>query len=115
MWMVDVEVDEKYHGDLSCWDEESRLNVIAADVQVPLAVLRLKVDEPACFGTKRLSNGEPVLHAKRPFERLMDRAEEWLRDIVARFGGPTPPPPVPFLAEVALDGAQAGTASSSSD
>jgi len=114
-WMVDVEVDEKYHGDLSCWDEESRLNVIAADVQVPLAVLRLKVDEPPCFGTKRCANGEPVLNAKRPVHVLMDRAEEWLRDVVARFGGPTPPPPVAFLAEVALDGAESGAASSSSD
>jgi hypothetical protein len=89
--------------------------VIAADVQVPLAVLRLKVDEPPCFGTKRLSNGEPVLQAKRPFHALMDRAEEWLRDTVERFGGPTMPPPIPFLAEVTLDGAEASTASSSSD
>jgi hypothetical protein len=114
-WVIDVEVDEKYHGGLSCWDEESRINVIAADVQVPLAVLRLKVDEPACFGTKRLGNGEPVLRAKRPFHVLMDRAERWLCDTVERFGGPTPPPPIPFLDEVTLDGAEAGTASSSSD
>jgi hypothetical protein len=114
-WMIDAEVDEKYHGDLRCWDEESRLNVIAADVQVPMAVLRLKVDEPPCFGTKRLNNGEPVLHAKQPFHVLMDRAERWLRDTVEHFGGPSPPPPMPFLAEVTLDGAETGGASSSSD
>jgi hypothetical protein len=106
-----VEVDEKYHGDLSCWDEESRLNVIAADVQVPLAVLRLKVDDPPCFGSKRLSNGEPVLYARPPFHQLMDRAERWLRGTVARFG--PIPPPVPFLAEATLDGEELGGASSS--
>jgi hypothetical protein len=112
LWMVDVEVDEQYHEDRRCWDEESRLNVIAADVQVPLAVLRLKVDNPPCFGLKRMRNGEPVLHARPPFNQLMDRAEEWLRGTVERFGGPIPPPPVPFLAEATLDGGELCGASS---
>lgn len=114
-WAVVVEVDELYHEDLSCWDEESRLNVIAADVQMPLAILRLKVDKPSCFGNKRCANGEPVLVAKKPFHHLMQRAEECLRKLVDDFGGPTPPPPAPFLAEVTLTGEVSGSSSSSSD
>ena len=87
LWAVGVEADERYHRGIPCWDEESRLNVIAADLQIPVAVLRLKVDEPACFGTKLLSNGEPVLSAKPPFKVLMERAEAWLRATFQRFGG----------------------------
>jgi len=100
-WAVGVEVDERYHEAMPCWDEESRLNVIAADLQVPVAVLRLKVDTPvACFGTQHRSNGEPVLFAKPPFDVLMERAEAWLRATFQRFGGDVPPPPVAFLDEV---------------
>ena len=85
-WTIDVEADDRYHNELSCCDEESRLNVIRADLQVPVAVLRLN------FGAKVLGNGEPVLYAKPPFEVLMQRAEDWLRATVERFGGEVPPP-----------------------
>ena len=38
---VQVEVDEEGHEDLSCADEDSRLELIAADVGLPGLVLRL--------------------------------------------------------------------------
>ena len=113
-WTINIEVDEGYHNAMSCWDEETRLNVIAADLQVPVAVLRLKVDTPvACFGTQRRSNGEPVLYAKPPFEVLMERAEAWLRATFHRFGDELPPP-VAFLAEDTLDGAECASSSGES-
>jgi hypothetical protein len=73
-----IEVDEEYHSQLPCWDEDVRLNVIAADLQKPLVVLRFKVDEPPCFIYKRRSNGERVLWPKDSFNRLMTRASEEL-------------------------------------
>jgi hypothetical protein len=115
-WAVVIEVDEAYHDEKSCWDEETRLNIISADLQLPMAVLRLKVDTPvACFGVKRLSNGEPVLYAKQPpFTKLMQQAEGWLRGAVERFGGPVPPPPVAFLDDVTVSGESFSHSSSSS-
>ena len=41
---VQVEVDEEGHEDLSCADEDSRLELIAADVGLPGLVLRLNPD-----------------------------------------------------------------------
>jgi hypothetical protein len=75
-----IEVDEVQHDSTPCWDEDVRLDVIAADVQVPLAVLRLRVDAPEqCFSSKRLKNGETVLTARSgPFERLVARGADAL-------------------------------------
>jgi hypothetical protein len=78
-----IEVDEEQHSNMACWDEDARLNIIAADVQKPLAVLRLKVDEPvACFNYKRCSNGERVLWPRDvAFDRLTTRAAESLEHL----------------------------------
>lgn len=82
---VAVEVDEEQHDAASCWDEDTRVNIIAADVQVPLAVLRLRVDTPErCFGSKRLKNGESILTARSgPFECLLARAAAELGSLAA--------------------------------
>ena len=82
-WALVIEVDELQHDDIPCWDEETRLNVIAADLQVPVVVLRLKVDTPvACLSRKRRSNGEFVYSSvTEPFERLMGRAQEKLESV----------------------------------
>ena len=84
--VVVVEVDEAQHQAAPCWDEDSRLAVIAADFQKPIAVIRLRVDAPEpCFRRKRLGNGEPVWDAKEgPFALIMARAEAALRELVQR-------------------------------
>ena len=84
--VVIVEVDELQHEEASCWDEDTRLAVIAADFQVPISVIRLRVDAPVpCFRRKRLSNGESSwIAAEGAFKLLMSRAETALREIVAR-------------------------------
>lgn len=78
---VVVEVDERQHTAMSCWDEDTRVAVIAADLQVPLCVLRLRVDDPvACFSQKRLKNGEQIVRARSPaFEILTKRAADVLQ------------------------------------
>ena len=84
--MVVIEVDEFQHDEASCWDENTRLAVIAADFQKPVAVIRLRVDTPTpCFRRKRLSNGEPTWVALAdPFGLLMSRAETALRELAQR-------------------------------
>ena len=84
--VVVIEVDELQHDEASCWDEDTRLAVIAADFQKPVAVIRLRVDTPVpCFRRKRLSNGEPAWAAiEAPFSLIMSRAEVALREDVAR-------------------------------
>ena len=76
-----IEVDEAYHENIACWDEDSRLEVIAADFQKPISVLRLSVDTPeSCFVRKHRCNGEPIWEAREPaFGTLMARTEEELR------------------------------------
>ena len=75
--VVVIEVDEAQHDEASCWDEDTRLAVIAADFQKPIAVIRLRVDTPVpCFRQKRMSNGEPTWAAiAEPFSLIMSRAE----------------------------------------
>ena len=77
-----IEVDELQHDEASCWDEDTRLAVIAADFQKPVAVIRLRVDTPVpCFRRKRMSNGEPTWAAiEGPFGLIMSRAEVALRE-----------------------------------
>lgn len=78
---VVVEVDELQHATMPCWDEDTRVAVIAADLQVPLCVLRLRVDDPVpCFTQKRLKNGEQIVRARSPaFELLTQRAADELQ------------------------------------
>ena len=78
---VVVEVDEAQHDMASCWDEDTRLAVIAADFKKPLSVIRLLVDAPvACFRRSRACNGEPTWEKiDEPFALLMSRAEAVLR------------------------------------
>jgi hypothetical protein len=80
---VVIEVDEGQHEEAACWDEDTRLAVIAADFQKPLTVLRLRVDAPVpCFRRKRLSNGEPSWVAvDEPFGVMISRTEELLRKL----------------------------------
>jgi hypothetical protein len=71
---VQIEIDEKGHCNYDCYEEDARLEIIAADVGLPGMVLRLDIDSPKCFGAKRLSNGEQVvqIHDRAAFAALMD-------------------------------------------
>jgi hypothetical protein len=104
-WALVVEVDEDQHDELSCWDEEVRLNVIAADLDKPLAVIRLRVDTPTqCFRRKTLSNGEPSwIASDLEFNRLMKRASGCMDSLLERFGR-CGLPPATFITEEVFDG-----------
>ncbi len=84
--VVVIEVDEAHHDEAACWDEDTRLAVIAADCQKPVAVIRLRVDIPVpCFRGNRMCNGEPTWVAiAEPFGLLMSRAEVALRELAQK-------------------------------
>jgi hypothetical protein len=75
---IQVEVDEDGHEETSCADEDSRLAVIQADVDLPGVVIRLNpdLDGFACFRSRQLRNGEKVLEATKHFDVLMAKAEQ---------------------------------------
>ena len=87
---VQIEVDEKGHASYPCYDEDARLEIIAADVGLPGMVLRLNPDEPACFGPKRLSNGETAIQIRdrTALDALMTEA---CRAIATYLSAPPPP------------------------
>jgi hypothetical protein len=55
---LQIEVDEEGRQDTSCVDEDTRLEVIAADVDLRGLVLRLNPDYDGCLRFKRLNTGE---------------------------------------------------------
>jgi hypothetical protein len=87
---VQIEIDEKGHASYPCFDEDARLEIIAADVGLPGMVLRLNPDEPACFGPKRLSNGETAIQIKdrAALEALMEETCQTINTYLS-----VPPPP----------------------
>ncbi|OLP76603.1 hypothetical protein AK812_SmicGene43441 [Symbiodinium microadriaticum] len=74
---VQIEVDEEGHEDLSCADEDSRLELIAADVGLPGLVLRLNPDAERVLKRRRLCNGESgfCVGDADAFNGLFDAAE----------------------------------------
>jgi hypothetical protein len=86
---LQIEIDERGHASYDCYDEDTRLEVIAADVGLPGMVLRLNPDAPPCFGPKRLCNGEQALQIRdrAAFTALMD---ETCRSIETYLSCPPP-------------------------
>ena len=83
-----IEVDEFGHQGNDCFDEDTRLEIIAADVGLPGLVLRLDPDNPACFRRKRLNNGETAeQRIATTFDVLLQRAAEAARAFLT---GPAP-------------------------
>ena len=74
---VQVEVDEEGHEDRSCADEDSRLELIAADVGLPGRVLRLNPDAERTLKRRRHRNGEHYFCVgdADAFNALFDSAE----------------------------------------
>ena len=71
---IQIEVDEFGHNGNACFDEDTRLEIIAADVGLPGYVIRIDPDNPACFRHKRLVNGEAVeVVIDAPFNTLMSK------------------------------------------
>ena len=74
-FFLQLEVDEGGHQDKRCFDEDARLAVIAADVDLPGIVLRINpdLDDFTCFRQIQLSNGEKALKSTEHFPTLMHR------------------------------------------
>ena len=61
---MQIEVDNNGHIDYVCDLEDSRLEIIAADVGLPGLVVRLNPSD--CTGPTKLRNGEVALRIKEP-------------------------------------------------
>ena len=94
-----VEEDEKGHTSYPCYDEDARLEIIAADVGLPGMVLRLNPDATPCFGPKRLSHGETAIQIRdrAALDALMDETCQAISTYLS-----VPPPPT--LVRVYLPG-----------
>jgi hypothetical protein len=103
---VQIEIDENGHSRYDCYDEDTRLEIIAADVGLPGIVLRLNPDSPQCFGTKRLSNGEQAVQIKdrTAFDSLMDATCHAIDTYLSN-------PPPPTLVRVHLPMASSSSSS----
>ena len=85
---IQIEVDEFGHGGNACFDEDTRLEIIAADVGLPGYVVRIDPDNPACFRHKRLCNGEAVeVVIDVPFNTLMSKSAQVIEECMC---GPAP-------------------------
>ena len=71
---LQLEIDEQGHGSYGCADEDTRLEIIAADVQLAGLVLRIDCDNPACFYRRVLPSGEMALGKRSVFDILCLRA-----------------------------------------
>ena len=99
---VQIEIDERGHASYPCYDEDARLEIIAADVGLPGMVLRLNPDEPSCFGPKRSNNGETAVQIRdrAALDALMSETCQAINSYLS-----VPPPPT--LVRVYLPGMQA--------
>ena len=74
---LQLEVDEEAHESDACYDEDVRLEIIAAYVGTAGLVLRLQCDSPTCFRRKRLNNGETAVRCiQEPFDTMVSNAAE---------------------------------------
>ena len=94
---VQIEVDEDGHQNVPCWDEDTRLEVIAADVGVPGVVLRINPDAAPLLKKRKRKDGEIVWLATEAFEPCMLRAANFLRCMLAE-------PPMEGIRRFFLDG-----------
>ena len=85
---IQIEVDEFGHSGHECFDEDTRLEIIAADVGLPGTVVRINPDHPPCFRRKRLRNGELVEErVVGTFDTLLERTATATRNAMM---GPPP-------------------------
>ena len=63
---VQIEVDEHGHSRNECWDEDARLELIAADVQKPGMVLRINPDAAPLLRRRKRPDGEVLWEPVEP-------------------------------------------------
>ena len=81
-WYLQIEVDEFGHSTKSCGVEDTRLELIAADIGLPGLVIRIDPDVTGfeCYRHVQLSNGENALKAvDKNFQLVMDKVEKVVR------------------------------------
>ena len=75
---VQIEVDEHGHRQHLCWDEDARLELIAADVEKPGLVLRINPDAAPLLRKLTRPDGEVLWEPVPPFGACIRRAAAFL-------------------------------------
>ena len=94
---IQIEVDEYGHPQISCFEEDARLEIIAADVGKPGLVLRINPDAAPLLRKRKRKDGEIVWDATKLFAPCMERAAEFLGGILRN-------PPTEGVRRIFFDG-----------
>jgi len=81
---IQIEVDEHNHEGYRCWDEDARLEIIAADVGLPGVVLRVNPDAAPMLKRRKLKCGEMSWAATDSFAPIMDEVRVFLEWVLKR-------------------------------
>jgi hypothetical protein len=82
---LQLEIDENGHENTTCTDEDSRLELIAADVGLPGIVIRINPDSsPPMLKRRKLSCGELSWQSTPQFSCVMEDVATFARQVLAR-------------------------------
>jgi len=79
---LQIEVDENGHEGYDCADEDSRLELIAADLDMPGVVLRIDPDEAPLLKRRKMRDGETAWGATPAFSGVMFEIETFIRQLL---------------------------------
>jgi hypothetical protein len=81
---IQIEVDEEGHEGYSCFNEDTRLEIIAADTGKPGVVLRINPDAEPMLKRRKLKGGEVAWAATPSFAPIMDEVQSFLEGVLQR-------------------------------
>ena len=81
---ANVEIDENGHEGYDCFNEDARLELIAADVGKPGVVLRIDPDAEPMLKRRKLKGGEVAWGATSSFDLIMNEIQYFLEWVLRR-------------------------------
>ena len=81
---IQIEVDENGHEGYECFNEDARLELIAADVGKPGVVLRIDPDAEPMLKRRKLKGGEVGWGPTSSFVLIMDEIQNFLGWVLKR-------------------------------
>jgi len=81
---IQIEIDEDGHEGYSCFNEDARLELIAADIGKPGVVLRINPDAAPMLKRCKLKGGEVAWGATPSFKPIMHEVQRFLEGVLRR-------------------------------
>ena len=81
---IQIEIDEDGHEGYGCFNEDARLELIAADTGKPGVVLRINPDAGPALKRRKLKGGAVAWAATPSFAPIMDKAQDFLEGVLQR-------------------------------